>query len=185
MLSLNRAIVALIIFTGLVTAPVTSADRIKDITDVAGVRANKLVGFGLVVGLQGSGDGKDLPLTAQALKTMLSGLGVSVDGPVSDYDLGDQMASLAAQNAKKELKVENMAAVMITAELPPFAKPGQRIDINVSAIGVAESLRGGTLVMTQLKGVDGETYALAQGPLSITGLSANAAGSSIQVGVPT
>ena len=71
MLSLNRAIVALIIFTGLVTAPVTSADRIKDITDVAGVRANKLVGFGLVVGLQGSGDGKDLPLTAQALKTML------------------------------------------------------------------------------------------------------------------
>jgi flagellar P-ring protein precursor FlgI len=185
MLSLNRAIVALIIFTGLVAAPVTSADRIKDITDVAGVRANKLVGFGLVVGLQGSGDGKDLPLTAQALKTMLSGLGVSVDGPVSDYDLGDQMASLAAQNAKKELKVENMAAVMITAELPPFAKPGQRIDINVSAIGVAESLRGGTLVMTQLKGVDGETYALAQGPLSITGLSANAAGSSIQIGVPT
>ncbi|MBT6319382.1 MAG: flagellar biosynthesis protein FlgI, partial [Porticoccaceae bacterium] len=75
MLSLNRAIVALIIFTGLVAAPVTSADRIKDITDVAGVRANKLVGFGLVVGLQGSGDGKDLPLTAQALKTMLSGLG--------------------------------------------------------------------------------------------------------------
>ena len=171
MLSLNRAIVALIIFTGLVTAPVTSADRIKDITDVAGVRTNKLVGFGLVVGLQGSGDGKDLPLTAQALKTMLSGLGVSVDGPVSDYDLGDQMASLAAQNAKKELKVENMAAVMITAELPPFAKPGQRIDINVSAIGVAESLRGGTLVMTQLKGVDGETYALAQGPLSIRPVS--------------
>ncbi|MDG1312266.1 MAG: flagellar basal body P-ring protein FlgI [Porticoccaceae bacterium] len=185
MLSLKRIILALIIFTGLVTAPVAGADRIKDLTDVAGVRTNKLVGFGLVVGLQGSGDGKDLPLTAQALKTMLSGLGVSVDGPVSDYDLGDQMASLAAQNAKKELKVENVAAVMITAELPPFAKPGQRVDINVSAIGVAESLRGGTLVMTQLKGVDGETYALAQGPLTVTGITADAAGSSIQIGVPT
>ena len=185
MLSLKTIILALVIFIGLVTAPVASADRIKDLTDVAGVRTNKLVGFGLVVGLQGSGDGKDLPLTAQALKTMLSGLGVSVDGPVSDYDLGDQMASLAAQNAKKELKVENVAAVMITAELPPFAKPGQRIDINVSAIGVAESLRGGTLVMTQLKGVDGETYALAQGAMTVTGISANAAGSSIQVGVPT
>ena len=120
-----------------------AADRIKDLTEVAGVRANKLVGFGLVVGLQGTGDGKDLPITAQALKTTLSGLGVSVDGPVSDFDLGDQMASLAAQNAKKELKLENVASVMVTAELPPFAKPGQSIDINVSAIGVAESLRGG------------------------------------------
>ena len=170
MLSLKTIILALVIFIGLVTAPVAGADRIKDLTDVAGVRTNKLVGFGLVVGLQGSGDGKDLPLTAQALKTMLSGLGVSVDGPVSDYDLGDRMASLAAQNAKKELKVENVAAVMITAELPPFAKPGQRIDINVSAIGVAESLRGGTLVMTQLKGVDGETYALAQGAMTVTGI---------------
>ena len=185
MLTLNKAVAALTIFTTLLIAPLSSADRIKDLTDVAGVRTNKLVGFGLVVGLQGSGDGKDLPLTAQALKTMLSGLGVSVDGPVSDYDLGDQMASLAAQNAKKELKVENMAAVMITAELPPFAKPGQRLDINVSAIGVAESLRGGTLVMTQLKGVDGETYAPAQGALTVTGISADAAGSSIQIGVPT
>tara|TARA_B110000003_G_scaffold86082_1_gene88137 strand:+ start:25397 stop:26551 length:1155 start_codon:yes stop_codon:yes gene_type:complete len=162
-----------------------AADRIKDLTEVAGVRANKLVGFGLVVGLQGTGDGKDLPITAQALKTTLSGLGVSVDGPVSDFDLGDQMASLAAQNAKKELKLENVASVMVTAELPPFAKPGQSIDINVSAIGVAESLRGGTLILTQLRGVDGETYALAQGALSITGVSSSAAGSSVQIGVPT
>ena len=139
----------------------------------------------MVVGLQGSGDGKDLPITAQSLKTMLSGLGVSVDGPVSDFDLGDQMAALAAQNAKKELKVENVASVMVTAELPPFAKPGQRIDINVSAIGVAESLRGGTLIMTQLRGVDGQTYALAQGAMTVTGISVDAAGSSIQIGVPT
>jgi len=162
-----------------------AADRIKDLTEVAGVRTNKLIGFGLVVGLQGTGDGKDLPITAQALKTTLSGLGVSVDGPVSDFDLGDQMASLAAQNAKKELKLENVASVMVTAELPPFAKPGQSIDINVSAIGVAESLRGGTLILTQLRGVDGETYALAQGALSITGISSSAAGSSVQIGVPT
>ena len=77
------------------------ADRIKDLTDVAGVRSNQLVGFGLVSGLSQTGDGKDLPLTAQALKTLLSGMGVSVDGPVTDFDLGDQMATLAAQNAKK------------------------------------------------------------------------------------
>ena len=174
-----------ILLLGLASTSISNADRIKDLTDVAGVRSNKLVGFGLVVGLQGSGDGKDLPLTAQGLKTMLSGLGVSVDGPVSDFDLGDQMADLAAQNAKKEMKVENVAAVMVTAELPPFAKPGQKIDINVSAIGVAESLRGGSLVMTQLRGVDGQTYALAQGAMTVTGISTDAAGSSIQVGVPT
>ena len=174
-----------ILLLGLASTSISNADRIKDLTDVAGVRSNKLVGFGLVVGLQGTGDGKDLPLTAQGLKTMLSGLGVSVDGPVSDFDLGDQMADLAAQNAKKEMKVENVAAVMVTAELPPFAKPGQKIDINVSAIGVAEYLRGGSLVMTQLRGVDGQTYALAQGAMTVTGISTDAAGSSIQVGVPT
>ena len=175
----------LVLMAALMASSISGADRIKDLTDVAGVRSNKLVGFGLVVGLQGSGDGKDLPITAQALKTMLSGLGVSVDGPVSDFDLGDQMAALAAQNAKKEMKVENVAAVMVTAELPPFAKPGQRIDINVSAIGVAESLRGGSLVLTQLRGVDGQTYALAQGAMTVTGISEDAAGSSIQIGVPT
>ena len=169
----------------LIASPFSTADRIKDFTDVAGVRSNKLIGFGLVVGLQGTGDGKDLPVTAQALKTTLSGLGVSVDGPVSDFDLGDKLAALAAQNATKELKVDNVASVMVTAELSPFAKPGQRIDINVSAIGAAESLRGGTLIMTQLRGVDGETYALAQGPLGITGVSAEGGGSSVQVGIPT
>ena len=174
-----------ILLLGLVVTSISSADRIKDLTDVAGVRTNKLVGFGLVVGLQGTGDGKDLPLTAQGLKTMLSGLGVSVDGPVSDFDLGDQMADLAVQNAKKEMKVENVAAVMVTAELPPFAKPGQKVDVNVAAIGVAESLRGGSLVMTQLRGVDGQTYALAQGAMTVTGISTDAAGSSIQIGVPT
>ena len=161
------------------------ADRIKDLTDVAGVRANQLLGFGLVVGLAGSGDGKDLLISAQALRTTLSGLGISVDGPISDFDLGSQLSSLAAANANKELKIENVAAVMVTAELPPFAKPGQRVDVNVSAIGIAESLRGGTLIMTEMRGVDGEVYALAQGPLTVTGILADAAGSSVQVGVPT
>jgi flagellar P-ring protein precursor FlgI len=183
--TVKRLMVITVLIITVFQTTTVSADRIKDLTDVAGVRTNKLIGFGLVVGLQGSGDGKDLPLTAQALKTMLSGLGVSVDGPVSDYDLGDQMAALAAQNAKKELKLENVAAVMVTAELPPFAKPGQKIDINVAAIGVAESLRGGSLIMTQLRGVDGQTYALAQGAMTVTGITANAAGSSIQIGVPT
>ena len=180
---LNIKSVLFLILT-LVITPV-HGDRIKDLTDVAGVRSNQLLGFGIVSGLSGTGDGKDLPITAQALKTLLSGMGVSVDGPVTDFDLGDQMATLAAQNAKKEVKVENLASVMVTAEIPPFAKPGQRIDVNVSAIGVAESLRGGTLIMTQLRGIDGQTYAVAQGALTVSGVSADAAGSSIQIGVPT
>ena len=175
----------ILLLSAILLSSVTYADRIKDLVDVGGVRPNKLIGFGLVVGLQGSGDGKDLPITAQALKTMLSGLGVSVDGPISDFDLGDQLTSLAAQNAKKEMKVENVAAVMVTAELPPFAKPGQRIDVNISAIGVAESLRGGSLIMTRMRGVDGQIYALAQGPLTVTGVMADAAGTSVQIGVPT
>lgn len=174
-----------LLLSAILLSSVTYADRIKDLVDIGGVRPNKLIGFGLVAGLQGSGDGKDLPITAQALKTMLSGLGVSVDGPISDFDLGDQLTSLAAQNAKKEIKVENVAAVMVTAELPPFAKPGQRIDVNISAIGVAESLRGGSLIMTRLRGVDGQVYALAQGPLTVTGVMADAAGTSVQIGVPT
>ena len=175
----------ILLLSAVLLSSVSYADRIKDLVDVGGVRPNKLIGFGLVVGLQGSGDGKDLPITAQALKTMLSGLGVSVDGPISDFDLGDQLTSLAAQNAKKEIRVENVAAVMVTAELPPFAKPGQRIDVNISAIGVAESLRGGSLIMTRMRGVDGQIYALAQGPLTVTGVMADAAGTSVQIGVPT
>ena len=161
------------------------ADRIKDLTTVAGVRSNQIVGFGLVVGLAGSGDGKDLKISAQVLRTTLSGLGISIDGPISDFDIGDQVASTAFGAANGELKLENVAGVMVTGELPPFAKPGQRVDINVSAIGVAESLRGGTLVMTEMRGVDGEVYALAQGPLTVTGITADAAGAELQVGVPT
>ncbi len=179
-----KKIIIILLATSLSSTSV-NADRIKDLTDVAGVRSNQVLGFGLVTGLQQTGDGKDLPMTAQALKTLLSGMGVSVDGPITDFDLGDQLVSLATQNAKKEVKVENVAAVMVTAEIPPFAKPGQRIDVNVSAIGVAKSLRGGQLIMTQLRGIDGETYAVAQGALTLTGVSVDQAGSSVQIGVPT
>jgi flagellar P-ring protein precursor FlgI len=154
-----------------------SADRIKDLVTVAGVRSNQLIGYGLVVGLNGTGDGGDVPYTGQSLRSVLSRLGVNVDGVISDFDVsGTQATSIAA---------DNVAAVMVTAELPPFAKPGQTIDVNVSTIGTAESLRGGTLILTRLRGVDGEVYALAQGALTSTGVEVNAAGDEITIGVPT
>ena len=161
------------------------ADRVKDIADVAGVRSNHLVGYGLVVGLAGTGDGKDLPIAGQSLKTMLSGLGVAVDGPVSDYDLRTEIANDIKQNVKKDLEVDNVAAVMITAEVPPFAKPGQKFDVNVSAIGKSESLRGGSLLLSPLRGVDGSIYGLAQGGLTVMAAGAEGAGTSVQIGVAT
>ena len=167
------------------TSHFVMGDRIKDLADVAGARSNHLVGYGLVVGLAGMGDGTDLPIAGQSLKTMLSGLGVSVDGPVSDYDLRTEIANDIKQNVKKDLEVKNAAAVMITAEVPPFAKPGQKFDVNVSAIGKAESLRGGSLLLAPLKGVDGRTYALAQGGLTVMAAGAAAAGTSVQIGVAT
>jgi flagellar P-ring protein precursor FlgI len=161
------------------------ADRIKDLTDIAGVRTNQLVGYGLVAGLSGTGDGKDLPLTGQSLRALLSGLGVSVDSPISEFDLGDSLMALAGQNANQAVQTDNVAAVLVTAEVPAFSKPGQRLDINISAIGTATSLRGGNLIMTELRGIDGQVYALAQGPLSVTGVSAQGADSSLEIGVPT
>ena len=152
------------------------ADRVKDLASVAAMRTNQLVGYGLVVGLQGTGDGADVSFTTQSMKAMLSRLGVSLEGPLSDFDT-------AANAGKVDLK--NAAAVMVTAELPGFAKPGQKIDINVSAIGKATSLRGGNLILTSLRGVDGEIYALAQGNLTTTGIDASAAGSKVAIGVPT
>jgi flagellar P-ring protein precursor FlgI len=159
------------------------ADRVKDLVTVGGVRPNQLVGYGLVVGLQGTGDGQDISFTGQSVRALLDRLGVSVDAPLSDYD--------GARGGGNALNLKNVAAVMVTAELPPFAKPGQRIDVNVSAIGKAESLRGGNLVLTRMRGVDGQVYALAQGPLNVSGLTAGAGGggggaqSSITIGVPT
>jgi flagellar P-ring protein precursor FlgI len=112
-------------------------------------------------------------------------LGVSVDGPVSEFDLGDSLVGLVAQQARQPLQTDNLAAVLVTAEIPPFSKPGQRIDVNVSTIGTAESLRGGNLILTELRGIDGQVYALAQGALTVTGINIDSNGSSVQIGVPT
>lgn len=151
------------------------ADRVKDLATVAASRTNQLIGYGLVVGLAGTGDGADVSFTAQSMKAMLNRLGVGFEGPMSDFE--------TASGGKLEIK--NVAAVMVTAELPGFSKPGQRIDVNVSAIGKASSLRGGSLLLTSLRGVDGEIYAMAQGALNAFGIDAGAAGSKTQIGVPT
>ena len=145
-------------------APV-QADRIKDLASVAGVRSNQLVGYGVVVGLAGTGDGNS-GLTTQSLQSMISQFGLVTDA-----------ANLTAKNA---------AAVMVTADLPPFMKPGQRLDVTVSTMGAAKSLRGGTLLMTPMMGADGETYAVAQGNLVVGGLGVSGNdGSSVIVNIPT
>jgi len=151
------------------------ADRIKDMASIAAMRGNQLIGFGLVVGLAGTGDG-DLSYTNQSMKTLLNRLGVNQENQLKDFET-------ATATAKADLK--NVAAVMITADLPGMSKPGQRIDINVSAIGKTTSLRGGNLLLTSLRGVDGEIYALAQGSLTDTSASAFSAGSSVTIGVGT
>ena len=152
------------------------ADRVKDLVTVAAQRPNQLIGFGLVVGLQGSGDDASVPFTTQSMKAMLAQMGVRIDGPMSDFE--------PAASASR-IDIKNAAAVMVTADLPGFAKPGQRVDVNVSAIGKATNLRGGNLIMTAMRGVDGEIYALAQGALTATGIDASAAGSKVAIGVPT
>lgn len=139
------------------------AERIRELANFAGVRDNVLVGYGLVVGLDGTGDQTmQAPFTGQSLTNMLSELGISVPPGTN-------------------MQLRNVAAVMITADLPPFSRPGQRLDINVSSVGNARSLRGGTLLMTPLKGADGETYAIAQGNVLVVGAGAEAGGSSVQV----
>lgn len=142
------------------------AERIKDIATIDGVRSNQLIGYGLVVGLDGTGDQTtQTPFTIQSMKNMLAKLGVLVDA-----------------NVNPQLK--NVAAVMVQAELPAFTRPGQAIDVTVSSIGNAKSLRGGSLLMTPMKGVDGQLYALAQGNLIISGFGAEGAdGSSVVVNV--
>ena len=139
------------------------ADRIKDLASIQGVRANQLVGYGLVVGLDGSGDQTtQTPFTVQSVVSMLSQLGVNLPPGTS-------------------LQLKNVAAVTVTASLPPFMRAGQPIDVTVSSIGNAKSLRGGTLVMTPLKGADGQIYAVAQGNVLVSGAGAAAGGSSTQV----
>ncbi len=139
------------------------ADRIKDLASVQGVRNNQLVGYGLVVGLDGSGDQTtQTPFTTQSIINMLAQLGTTLP-------------------TTQSLQLKNVAAVMITANLPPFARVGQQIDVTVSSMGNAKSLRGGTLVMTPLKGADGQIYAQAQGNLMVGGVGAAAAGSKVVI----
>ena len=185
-LSMSKKIQFLALALSLVLQPVlinqAVADRIKDLTSVAGARSNQLIGYGLVVGLQGTGDEDKISFTAQSLKKVLDRLGVDVDGPISNYDLFNRgVANLAYDKTK----LDNVASVLVTATLPPFVKPGQTVDVNVATIGLATSLRGGNLVLTELRGADGEIYALAQGPLTTTGIEVNAAGTEINIGVPT
>jgi flagellar P-ring protein precursor FlgI len=172
----NQVIRQLFLSMLVLGAGLAHADRVKDLATLAAQRPNQLIGFGLVVGLQGSGDDASVPFTTQSMKAMLSQLGVRIDGPLSDFE---QVATTA------RVDIKNTAAVLVTAELPGFAKPGQKIDVNVSSIGKASNLRGGNLVMTALRGVDGEIYALAQGSLTATGIDAAAAGSKVAIGVPT
>jgi flagellar P-ring protein precursor FlgI len=143
-------------------APAAAA-RIKEVAAVQGVRSNPLVGYGLVVGLDGTGDQTtSAPFTTQSLTAMLQQMGVTVP-------------------AGTNMQLKNVAAVMVTAQLPAFAQPGQSIDINVSSMGNAKSLRGGTLIATPLKGADGQIYALAQGNLIVGGAGASAGGSKVQI----
>jgi flagellar P-ring protein FlgI len=160
-----RAAIALTVFaaSAAVWWPAHAATRIKEVAAVQGVRSNQLVGYGLVVGLDGTGDqSQGAPFTAQSLAAMLSQMGVAVPPGV-------------------QLQAKNVAAVMVTAALPAFAQPGQAIDVNVSSLGNAKSLRGGLLIATPLKGADGNVYALAQGNLIVGGAGASAAGSKVQI----
>ncbi len=147
-------------------APAHSAARIKDLADVEGVRENMLIGYGLVVGLDGTGDRiRNTPFTRESLVSMLERMGVNIRSEAVD--------------------TENIAAVMVTANLPPFARQGARIDVAVSALGDAESLRGGVLLVTPLYGADGEVFAVAQGPLAVAGFAARGQAASLTRGVPT
>ncbi|HCU1817301.1 TPA: flagellar basal body P-ring protein FlgI [Enterobacter cloacae] len=142
---------------------VVHAERIRDLATVQGVRSNALMGYGLIVGLDGTGDQTmQAPFTGQSLNNMLSQLGITVP-------------------AGTNMQLKNIAAVMVTAELPPFARPGDKLDIVVSSVGNAKSLRGGTLLMTPLKGADNQIYAIAQGNILISGAGAQAGGSRVQV----
>nr|WP_315496678.1 flagellar basal body P-ring protein FlgI [uncultured Rhodoferax sp.] len=141
------------------------ATRIKEVASIEGVRSNQLTGFGLVVGLDGTGDQTtQMPYTTQGLKNYMEQLGLTLT---------------AASQA--QLQMKNVAAVLVTAQLPAFARPGQMLDINVSSLGNSKSLKGGTLIATPLKGADGEVYALAQGNLIVAGAGAAAGGSKVQV----
>ena len=165
-----RTVLAAALSAAMVLTPVSQANaapaRIKDIVDVEGIRENQLVGYGLVVGLDGTGDSlNNSPFTRQSLQSMLERLGVNTNG--------------------ENVRTSNVAAVMVTANLPAFATQGSRMDVAVSALGDADSLQGGMLLVTPLVGADGEVYAIAQGPVAINGFKAQGDAASIVSGVPT
>ncbi|MBP6096089.1 MAG: flagellar basal body P-ring protein FlgI [Methyloversatilis sp.] len=157
-----KRITAFLLLTLLLSLP-AHAERIKDLASLSGVRNNQLIGYGLVVGLDGSGDQTtQTPFTVQSVINMLGNMGVTLP-------------------PGQTLQLKNVAAVMVTANLPPFARPGQTMDITVSSMGNAKSLRGGTLVMTPLKGADGQVYGIAQGNVVVGGAGASAGGASVTI----
>jgi flagellar P-ring protein FlgI len=159
--------ILLLLLSAILAIPVAASEiRIKDLVEFDGVRGNDLIGYGLVVGLNGTGDGlRNAPFTEEIMSNLLERLGVNVTG--------------------EQFRPKNVAAVFVTATLPPFARAGARIDVTVSAIGDAQSLRGGTLVMTPLNGADGQIYAVAQGTIIAGGVSAEGEAAKVVQGVPT
>ena len=165
---LRRLVTPILAAIVAVIAMPVQAERIKDLAEIQGVRNNQLLGYGLVVGLDGSGDKVgSSPFTQQSLRSMLTQLGIVVPPNIA-------------------LNPKNVAAVTVHADLPPFSKPGQQVDVTVSSIGDAKSLRGGSLLMTPLKGIDGQVYAIAQGNLVVGGLSSEGAdGSKVTINIPS
>ncbi len=164
---LVRKLVAIAMIALFCAASPTHANpRIKDIVDVENVRPNQLIGYGLVVGLAGTGDKiRNAPFTEESMQAMLERMGVNI--------------------RSAQMKTQNVAAVSVTASMPPFARAGSQIDVQVSALGDATSLQGGTLLVTALKGMDGQIYAVAQGPVAVSGFKASGAGANISRGVST
>lgn len=167
-MKISHVVFCATVTVALLFSAAAKAERIKDLAYVAGVRPNHLVGYGLVVGLDNTGDmTTQTPFTVQSIESMLRQFGITVP-------------------ADSLPRLKNVAAVAVDAELPPFAKPGQGIDVTVSSLGNATSLRGGTLLMTPLKGADGQTYAIAQGNVVVGGVGASgASGSSVTVNIPS
>jgi flagellar P-ring protein precursor FlgI len=162
---MSKVIKGIILVLVLFSASEATAARLKDIADIEGVRGNDLIGYGLVVGLQGTGDKSGTLFTSQSVANMLERLGVRVSA--------------------EDLKLSNVAAVVVTATLPPFARPGSKIDVTLSSLGDAETLQGGILMMTPLKGADGKIYAVAQGAVSIGGFVIEGGGDTAQKNHPT
>lgn len=161
----GRVVTVLLVVVSFFVVQSAEAARLKDIADIEGVRGNQLFGYGLVVGLNGTGDGNSVPFTSRSITNMLESMGTRIDA--------------------KDVKVKNVAAVMVTATLPAFVRPGSRLDITLSSLGDAKSLQGGTLVFTPLKGADGNVYAVAQGAVVVGGFSVEGGGDAAVKNHPT